>query len=70
MERCVNENCTNDPMTSPNPVMWGCDADWCCNQQCYDAARRQMDHFCSNVLTNDSAFASWLGVPEEQVRSK
>jgi hypothetical protein len=70
MARCVNENCSNDPMNSPNKVFWGCDGDMCCNQHCYDQACEQMDHFCSNVLTNDSSFASWLGVPEEWVKTE
>lgn len=70
MIRCVNENCDKNPMDSPNKVLWGCDGDFCCDQHCYNEARKQMDHFCSTVLTNDSSFASWMGVPEEWVKTE
>lgn len=70
MARCVNENCNNNPTNSPNAVPWGCDFDLACNQHCYDEARKQMDHFCGNILTNDKKFASWLGVSEKWVKNK
>jgi len=69
MARCVNENCDKDPFDSPNTVFWGLDGDACCNQHCYDEARKQMDHFCSAVLPDDKALSSWLGVPEEWVKT-
>ncbi len=69
MSRCVNENCNKDPMKSPNKVMWGCDADFCCDQACYDAAKRQMDHFCSVTLKDDGKFAAWMGVPKEWIKT-
>ena len=68
MGRCVNENCSKDPMKSMDKVLWGCDGDWACNQHCYDEARKQMDYFCGTVLTNDRKFANWLGVPEDWVK--
>lgn len=43
MSKCVNENCKNDPLKSPDRVLWGCDADFACNQYCYNEARKQMD---------------------------
>ncbi len=69
MGRCVNENCNKDPYDSPNWVTWGCDFDACCNQECYDAARKQMDRFCSVTLQSDKLFSAWLGVPEEWVKT-
>lgn len=67
MARCINENCKNDPMDSPNRVAWGCDFDMACNQQCYDEACKQRDHFFNNVITDDRKFASWLGVPKKWI---
>lgn len=64
--KCVNENCDKDPMDSPDWVPWGLDFDACCNQHCYDEARKQMDYFCRSVLTSDTRFAAWLGIPENE----
>jgi len=70
MVRCVNENCKNDPLDSPDRVRWGCDGDVACNQHCYDEARKQMDYFCGTILTDDNRFAAWIGVPVEWVKKK
>jgi len=67
---CININCKNDPMKSANPVLWGCDGDFACCQKCYDETRKQMDYFCGTILTDDSKFANWLGVPEKWVKKK
>lgn len=69
MAHCVNWDCDKDPFDSPDRILWGCDGDFCCNQECYNAARRQMDYFCSTVLPDDKRFAAWLGVPEEWVKN-
>lgn len=63
MINCANENCNKNPFDSPNMVPWGCDGDACCNEHCYQEARKQMDHFCSHILTDDKRFSSWLVVP-------
>ena len=68
MIRCVNENCDKNPIESPDRVVWGCYGDFACNQECYDEARKQMDHFCSVTLADDRLFAEWLGVPVEYVK--
>ena len=65
--KCVNENCSNDPMESPNWIAWGCDFDACCDQACYDAARRQMDHLFGTIAKDDTKFAKYLGVPVEMI---
>jgi len=67
MAICVNEECKKNPFDSLNWVPWGSDFDACCNQECYDKARQQMDYFCGSVLNSDAAFAAWLGVPEEWI---
>lgn len=67
MSKCVNEHCSKDAHDSPTRVWWGCDGDAACSQECYQAARSQMDHFCSVILPDDRKFADWLGVPEEQI---
>ena len=70
MSRCVNEKCDKDPYDSPGKtVFWGVDGDACCNQECYDEARKQMDHFCSVTLADDSKFAAWIGVPVEDIKT-
>jgi hypothetical protein len=52
------------PEGSTERLPWGCDFDSVCNQKCYDAYRKEMDHFCSVTLKDDKKFANWLGVPE------
>lgn len=70
MTKCVNENCNKDPLESPDRVLWGCDADFCCNQECYDAARRQMNQIWGEdgIAHDDRKFASYLGVPVEWIK--
>jgi len=70
MAKCVNENCTNDPFDNPNWIVWGCDFDACCNKECYDAAKKQMDYLCGTVMNDDKLFAAYLGVPEKWVKSE
>ena len=65
--KCVNEECDKDPLNNPDRVIWGCDGDYCCNQECYEKAQQQMDYFCGNILQSDARFATWLGVPEEWI---
>lgn len=60
--RCMNENCGKDPLDSLNKVVFNIDGDFCCDQQCLQAARAQMDHFCRVTLNNDRQFADWMGV--------
>ena len=60
MSKCVNENCNKDPMNSYKPVLWGCDGDFCCSQECYDKAREQMNYFCSVTLNDDNLFNKWM----------
>jgi len=60
--KCVNEKCGKDLSNRSNYVWWGCDGDACCDQHCYNEARRQMDHFCRVTLKDDRAFSDWLGV--------
>lgn len=67
MPKCVNENCNKNPFDSPNWVPWGCDFDACCNQECYDEARRQMDYLWGYVAQDDDRFNTYLGVPVEMV---
>jgi len=55
MSRCINNNCNKDPLDNPNHVMWGLDFDFCCNKECYDLARRQMDRCLSKDLAKDLA---------------
>ncbi|MHA2279664.1 MAG: hypothetical protein ACXAC5_02055 [Promethearchaeota archaeon] len=62
MSKCVNQNCANDPSLSSDKVWWGCDGDLVCNQHCYYEARKQMDHFCSVILTDDAKFEKWMGI--------
>ncbi len=57
--KCVNENCQKDPIDSPIRVLWGCDGDAACSQECYAAARKQMDHFCSVILKDDQKLEEW-----------
>jgi len=58
--RCMNEKCNKNPFDSPNMMVFSIDGDMCCNQQCYDEARKQMDYFCSTILPDDEKFAEWL----------
>jgi len=60
MARCVNMKCNKDPLKSPDRVLWGCDADFCCNQECYEAARRQMDYVWGDLTHREGDFQAWL----------
>lgn len=67
MAKCVNENCNKNPFDNPNWVPWGFDFDACCDQNCYEEARKQMDNFCENILPDNKKLAVYLGVPEEWI---
>ena len=51
-------------------IIWTIDSDAYCNETCKKKHDEEMDHFCTNILPNDRAYASWLGVPESWVKSK
>jgi len=70
MGKCVNEHCDKDPFDSLSVIIWNEDGDACCNQKCYDEAKKQRDHLCGTVMNDDKLFAAYLGVPEEWVKSK
>lgn len=67
MSRCVNEECNKNPLKSPDRVLWGCDFDFCCNQECYDKARQQIDHLWGTVAKDDRRFNALLLNPNLKI---
>jgi hypothetical protein len=39
------------------------DGDFVCSEACRVAHAKELDHFCSVTLNNDTLFEEWLGLP-------
>lgn len=49
-----------DPLDSPNPIPWGLDGDLCCNEDCFEEAKKQMNNFYRNIAPDKKKFEKWL----------
>lgn len=51
-------------------ILVNSDGDFVCSQKCKDDRVREQDYFVQNILSDDTRFALWLGVPVEWIADK
>ena len=59
MINCVNKNC-NKSSDTLDSVLVSCDGDFACSKYCEKEFKKQMNHFCSVTLKDDSLFQKWM----------
>ena len=60
MAKCVNENCSKNPLDSMDKVLVNADGDFACCHACADTYRAQMDHFLTHILPDPQKTEDWL----------
>jgi len=62
MSKCVNENYSNDPTNSINPIIISCDGDMACSKKCEEEYRKQVDAFYApgGPANSSKSFISWM----------
>lgn len=57
--KCVNNNCTADPLLSVNVVVATIDGDLACNEECKQEYEKQKQEFFDNI-GNDEYYNTWM----------
>ena len=57
---CMNTNCNNDPLSSPNAIVVSIDGDFVCDSHCKKLYETEKKKFYEEVLPNDAKFNNWL----------
>lgn len=60
--------CGKNSLDSPSRIFISCEGDYVCDEKCKAEEERQKKHFYDNVISDDAAFANWMGVPVQLVK--
>jgi len=57
---CINENCNNNPLDSPDAICVSCDGDFVCNEHCKMQYEMQRDRFFNVICQSEELTEEWL----------
>lgn len=60
MSRCVNERCSNDPMSSLNAICVSVDGDFACCEECKKEYEKQRDRFFNQIIMSPDLTIAYL----------
>jgi hypothetical protein len=63
---CINENCKKKINQG---IIANADGDMACNEHCRQKYIEQQNHFLDHIISSDHAFATWIGISVEQVKT-